>query len=331
MTKTKKYRDRKWLREQYWEEGKRQAEIANQCSVYPSTICKWMNKFNIERRDQSTVISNIKDNGQRYREKDWLKEKYRIEKMPVEKIANLCDVDKPTINKWIRKLGIKRLTPKYKKYDWLYEQIVEKERTHPEIAQECNIHRSTVIEWTNKFDIHRRDAQTIEDGEKRCSKCEKWLPIDEFYTDDRKSTGLKSHCIECFSEDTEKWRQNHREQIRKAEQKRRENDPRLRIKSNISRAILRYINKGTKTSEEILPFDYEDLYKRIQVQFEDGMTWDNYGYDGWHIDHKKPVSKFEFSSMEDQAFKDCFSLANLQPLWAHENLSKQATFNLEEF
>jgi hypothetical protein len=50
------------------------------------------------------------------------------------------------------------------------------------------------------------------------------------------------------------------------------------------------------------------------------MTWENYG--DWHIDHKIPVSAFNFSKASDIDFKRCWKLSNLQPLWAAQNVSK---------
>ena len=35
------------------------------------------------------------------------------------------------------------------------------------------------------------------------------------------------------------------------------------------------------------------LKEHIEKQFVDGMSWDNWGE--WHIDHIKPVSKFDKS------------------------------------
>jgi hypothetical protein len=52
------------------------------------------------------------------------------------------------------------------------------------------------------------------------------------------------------------------------------------------------------------------------------MTWDNYGE--WHIDHIIPISAFNFNSPEDFDFKRCWALKNLRPIWAHDNLIKQA-------
>lgn len=66
----------------------------------------------------------------------------------------------------------------------------------------------------------------------------------------------------------------------------------------------------------------EELKAHIERQFTGGMSWDNYGE--WHVDHIRPLSGFDFTSMECEAFKEAWSLANLQPLWAIENLEKAA-------
>jgi hypothetical protein len=50
------------------------------------------------------------------------------------------------------------------------------------------------------------------------------------------------------------------------------------------------------------------------------MSWSNYGR--WHIDHKKPISKFKDGSN----ISVINALSNLQPLWAKDNLSKGNKF-----
>lgn len=40
-----------WLAQKYWREGWTQREIADECGVSPRTIRKWMNRFDIPRRD----------------------------------------------------------------------------------------------------------------------------------------------------------------------------------------------------------------------------------------------------------------------------------------
>lgn len=67
----------------------------------------------------------------------------------------------------------------------------------------------------------------------------------------------------------------------------------------------------------------EFLRAHIERQFLPGMTWDNYGIKGWHIDHKLPCSVFDLTKREQQLI--CFNWQNLQPMWAKANLSKGDT------
>jgi hypothetical protein len=50
------------------------------------------------------------------------------------------------------------------------------------------------------------------------------------------------------------------------------------------------------------------------------MSWGNYGFRGWHIDHIIPLASFDLTDRE-QFLKACHH-TNLQPMWAKENLSK---------
>jgi hypothetical protein len=58
----------------------------------------------------------------------------------------------------------------------------------------------------------------------------------------------------------------------------------------------------------------------LEKQFISGMTWENYGYYGWHVDHKIPLAS---AKTKEELIKLCH-YTNLQPLWMDENLSKGA-------
>ena len=75
---------------------------------------------------------------------------------------------------------------------------------------------------------------------------------------------------------------------------------------------------------DILGYTVDDLIKHLENQFTDNMSWDNYGLGGWEIDHKISDASFNYSSVEDQGFKDSWKLENLQPLWYWDNRSKGA-------
>ena len=80
-------------------------------------------------------------------------------------------------------------------------------------------------------------------------------------------------------------------------------------------------NRNLRTPE-YLGCSFKYLRHYIESQFTEGMSWDNYGVHGWHIDHIIPCASFDLTDIEQQ--KQCFHYTNLQPLWAKDNLSKGA-------
>ena len=64
----------------------------------------------------------------------------------------------------------------------------------------------------------------------------------------------------------------------------------------------------------------EELKTYLENQFQDGMSWKNWGIKGWHIDHKKPLIKFDLA--DEEQLKAACHFSNLQPLWAKDNILK---------
>ena len=77
------------------------------------------------------------------------------------------------------------------------------------------------------------------------------------------------------------------------------------------------ITKKNKTFE-IVGCTPEELKKHLENQFTDGMSWENHGLIGWHIDHIIPLSS---AKNEDDIIKLCHYM-NLQPLWSLDNIKK---------
>ena len=122
-----------------------------------------------------------------------------------------------------------------------------------------------------------------------------------------------------------------REQQRKRAARLRKESPKFRIRDNIGKSLRRSLKDGKKGKKlkEILGYTIAELKAHLEERFTDGMSWENYGLYGWHIDHIKPVAAFNYSSTEDEEFKQCWALENLQPLWAKDNFKKGAKWDDE--
>lgn len=109
---------------------------------------------------------------------------------------------------------------------------------------------------------------------------------------------------------------------------RRQTDPIYRLKNNLRRSLRQSLKKR-KTSKSNKTVAYlgcsKEFFKSyLERKFSESMSWDNYGK--WHIDHIKPLSKFDLSKEEE--VQKAMHYTNLQPLWAHDNLVKNAKYGL---
>lgn len=114
-----------------------------------------------------------------------------------------------------------------------------------------------------------------------------------------------------------RWRFNNKEKT-KAYRKNRTLSLNEKIIKLIRRRLLISINlAGVKKCEpttKLIGCSIDFLKEYIESKFTKGMTWENRGNNGWHIDHIIPCSLFDLSKPEQQ--KLCFHYTNLQPLWA---------------
>ena len=134
--------------------------------------------------------------------------------------------------------------------------------------------------------------------------------------------------LEKTREATRKWKaanKTNKKKQKEAERRWKRNkekiDPVYRIKerlrSYLSRSIKGVIQKNSKT-ERIVGTSFKNLVSYLEKQFKPGMTLSNYGK--WHIDHIKPISKFDLTKAGE--LEKCFHYTNLQPMWAVDNIRK---------
>lgn len=124
------------------------------------------------------------------------------------------------------------------------------------------------------------------------------------------------------------YKRNNRKKVNQRnriyEKNRRLTDPKYRLNISVS-ALMRISLCGNKNSlhwESLVGYTLKKLITHLEKQFQPGMSWDNYGK--WHVDHKIPLSAHNFTKPEHIDFKKAWTLKNLQPMWAKENISKGA-------
>jgi len=102
----------------------------------------------------------------------------------------------------------------------------------------------------------------------------------------------------------------HKEYNREYSKKRREENTHIKLQESIRSTIQRKIKNKTKKSIEYLGCSYEEYKIYLEKQFDENMTWDNYG-SYWEIDHLIPLSK-----------NGSFHYTNTRPLSVTENRKK---------
>ncbi|MDD5538720.1 MAG: hypothetical protein PHF12_07125 [Candidatus Omnitrophica bacterium] len=104
-----------------------------------------------------------------------------------------------------------------------------------------------------------------------------------------------------------------------------EYEKRYRLRLNMSNSINISLDgkKNGRSWEKLVGYTLEDLIRHLEKHFLPGMTWENRGKGGWHVDHKIPISVFNITSPDDIDFKKCWALKNLRPLWEADNLKKK--------
>ena len=144
----------------------------------------------------------------------------------------------------------------------------------------------------------------------------------------------KSYCKPCAAAYVAKWRAKNIEKARaisrKASKKHRFSSInvtiRLRMIGRMYAALDRTLRRehrarhgGTpEAMKNWIGCTPEQLRRYLELQFTDGMRWDNFGQ--WHIDHVIPLCRFDAKSEADM--KEAWHYTNLRPLWAKQNLSR---------
>lgn len=149
----------------------------------------------------------------------------------------------------------------------------------------------------------------------------------DYYANNKRACSItKSKCYQ-------NKKQKYVDRAKKNLYNRRKNDILFVLKERISSRVREAIFKNRQPITKFLPYTIRELKEHLEKQFESWMTWENYGtyrvdiWDDsdqstwtWQIDHIVAHSLFNYTSMEDEEFQKCWSLKNLRPYSAKQNV-----------
>lgn len=160
------------------------------------------------------------------------------------------------------------------------------------------------LRQTDKYKEYERERT------KKRSQTEQWKEYQKFY---RGLVDVKDKSKQHRKQNREKYLQWTRDYHNRKKQ-----DPLYVLEKQMRRIVWKTIKEKTKHTKEIIGCDKKQLMKHLENQFTEGMSWKNYGIDGWHIDHIIPISSAK--TKEEKIKLNHYT--NLQPLWAEDNLRK---------
>ena len=93
------------------------------------------------------------------------------------------------------------------------------------------------------------------------------------------------------------------------------------------KARFRNVLKGIGNSLSMMSYlgcSISNLRRQLEGMWGVGMSWENHGREGWHVDHFRPLASFDLGLESERRL--AWHHTNLRPMWATENMSKGATW-----
>jgi hypothetical protein len=228
-----------------------------------------------------------------------------------------CKYENEKANPEIKKINDKKYRENHKikimekQKEWVKnnpEKNAATKRRYKEANQE-KVRLSSLLHYTNNKEKILKYSREWSQRNK-----DKRMSYASSYKERHREKSLKSK-----REYNKRFRGNNPELARERDRAYyRANPERYFIRTSIARIVKYMRDKDNRASVEVVGYGHEVLKQRLEFQFKDGMSWENYGE--WHIDHKKPVARFIDQGITDP--KVINALSNLQPLWARDNLEK---------
>ena len=118
------------------------------------------------------------------------------------------------------------------------------------------------------------------------------------------------------------YREVNKERVRNYRSTQYHNNPQYKLRVLLRSRLQISLKNTAKVGSAVkdLGCSINELKSYLESKFQPGMTWNNHGQYGWHIDHIKPLASFDLTDRK-QLLEACH-YTNLQPMWWNDNLSK---------
>ena len=170
-----------------------------------------------------------------------------------------------------------------------------------------------------------------------CKECSRKAAKEYYHNNQNKVQKYKEENKEAITARKKAWKEanpdyHHQYYLRNKKRLRKKNndyekkrcavDPCYKLKKNLRTRLYHALKGEAKNGSAVkdMGCTVEELKTYLESKFQSGMSWDNYGIHGWHIDHVKPLADFNLTDREE-LLKACH-YTNLQPLWAEDNMRK---------
>jgi len=275
-----------------------------------------------------------------YKDKNWLYQKYSIEKLSQKKIGKICKVQRKTISRWLYKFNIKiRKTSeilKGKEFTKRHKKNISKGLMGRKFTE---THRQNLAESISKYFKNRPKKIRF------CKKC--GIKVDKkigllckqcfnFYMKIWKSKNPDKAKLAMQNSYQKNWQEirnkqkeyfkNHKEEIMnwklEYERTRRKIDINFKISAYLrTRLYCSLKNKSQRAGSAVRDLGCSiDFFKHyIGTKFIEGMAWENYG-SKWVLDHIIPLCSFNLTNRKQ--FLNACHYTNIQPLLMRDNLIK---------
>ena len=123
------------------------------------------------------------------------------------------------------------------------------------------------------------------------------------------------------------YEKNHRKEIQASRTERRKTNLQFRLSTTLRSRIVSAVRGNLKGKRKAgsavrdLGCTVSELKLYLEERFQEGMSWDNWAFRGWHIDHDIPLAFFDLTNR--QQFLQAVHYTNLQPMWWKENMEKR--------